>query len=57
MPLAVGVIDYQTKEFSLISSGDLSEAVAASCAIPLLFKPVLGNVYNILITSRLVQSF
>jgi predicted acylesterase/phospholipase RssA len=36
-------MDFETKEFSLIDNGDLPEAVAASCAIPLLFKPVLGK--------------
>ena len=43
IPLAVGVIDYKTKEFALIDSGDLPEAVAASCAIPDLFKPVVAG--------------
>ena len=43
VPFAVGVIDYESKEFSLIDNGDLPEAVAASCAIPGLFKPVLAG--------------
>ena len=42
-PLAVGVIDFSTKEFSLVCNGDLRAAVAASCAIPLLFKPVIAD--------------
>lgn len=38
--LAVGVYETGTKQFELISSGDLPEAVAASCAIPYVFQPV-----------------
>ena len=43
IPLAVGVIDYDTREFDLIDSGDLPEAVAASCAIPKVFQPVMAG--------------
>ena len=43
IPLAVGVIDYDTGEFNLIDNGDLPEAVAASCAIPKIFKPVMAG--------------
>ena len=55
VPFAVGVVDYETKGFSLIDSGDLPEAVAASCAIPRLFKPVRlgGSGANELGDSRL----
>ncbi len=38
-PFAVGVTDHQGR-YRLLTSGPLPEAVAASCAIPRLFRPV-----------------
>jgi hypothetical protein len=42
IPLAVGVFG-ESGRFELVSSGDLPDAVAASCSIPYLFQPVLLN--------------
>jgi len=41
-PLAVGVVN-EEKEYQLLTSGSLPEAVAASCAVPYLFKPIVMN--------------
>lgn len=41
-PLAVGVVN-EEKQYQLLSSGSLPEAVAASCAVPYLFKPIVMN--------------
>mmetsp|Transcript_13689 Transcript_13689/g.40769 ORF Transcript_13689/g.40769 Transcript_13689/m.40769 type:complete len:279 (-) Transcript_13689:3-839(-) len=39
-PLGLGVYDRATLETRLVTSGDLRQAVAASCAVPGLFSPV-----------------
>ncbi len=39
-PFGVGVADPKTGEHVLLTEGDLPAAVAASCAVPTLFKPV-----------------
>ena len=41
--LAVGVFETATGTFRLIEDGDLPQAVAASCAIPYVFQPVLAG--------------
>lgn len=43
-PFAVGVFDSETGTPKLITDGDLPAAVAASCAIPYIFRPVLAGV-------------
>jgi predicted acylesterase/phospholipase RssA len=41
--LAVGVFEKESGKFKLVEDGDLPAAVAASCAIPFLFQPVLAG--------------
>ena len=41
--LAVGVYETSTGTFRLVDDGDLPAAVAASCAIPYVFQPVLAG--------------
>ncbi|KAJ1391647.1 acyl transferase/acyl hydrolase/lysophospholipase, partial [Ochromonadaceae sp. CCMP2298] len=40
-PLAVGTYATSTGRFELVTDGDLCAAVAASCAIPYIFQPVM----------------
>ena len=42
--IAVGVFETSTGTFKLVTEGDLPSAVAASCAIPYIFQPVLAGV-------------
>ena len=41
--LAVGVFETASGTFRLIEDGDLPQAIAASCAIPYVFQPVLAG--------------
>ena len=40
IPLGVGVVDVGDRSHALATSGDLRDAVLASCAVPWLFEPV-----------------
>ncbi len=42
-PFSLAVANLQSGEYEIISSGDLIEALVASSAIPLIFKPVIMN--------------
>ena len=39
----VGVFETSSGLFRLVDDGDLPEAIAASCAIPYIFQPVLAG--------------
>jgi len=43
IPLKIGVTNINTGEFELKDSGDLISTILASCAIPIIFKPIKLN--------------